>query len=77
MTKNERRILNDSIKFKMNTLAEITGKNNSEALNYALDVAIAFERTKFDLIKLKTAIQIAKEYLNSLKWLIKKTRKLL
>lgn len=59
----------------MNTLAEITGKSNIESLNYALDVTLAFERTKFDLHKIDNAIKVAKGYLKSLMYLIEKGRK--
>lgn len=75
MTKNGKRILTDSIKYKMNYLAASAGKTNLEALNFALDVAIAFERTKFELKKFYRAIENAKGCLLSLKYLIEQKRK--
>lgn len=52
-------------------------KECSIAHNYALDVALAFERTRIKLIDLEKAIKAGVEYLASLKYLIKKSKELL
>lgn len=59
----------------MNTLAEMINKSNIESINYALDLAISFEKKKFELHKLDNAIKVAKGYLKSIMYLIEKGRK--
>ena len=65
------------VKRKLMMLSEITGKGKIQTLNYALDVALAFERTRIKLIDLEKAIKAGVEYLASLKYLIKKSKELL
>lgn len=65
------------VKRKLAVLSEITSKNKLQSLNYALDVALAFESTRLRLIDLEKAIKTGVEYLKSLNFLIKKTKELL
>lgn len=65
------------VKRKLMMLSEITGKGKIQTLNFALDVALAFERTRIKLIDLEKAIKSGIEYLASLKYLIKKSKELL
>jgi hypothetical protein len=52
MTKNERRILNDSIKIKLNTLVELRRISKMEVLNEALDRSLAIQKVLKDVRKL-------------------------
>ena len=65
------------IKRKLNVLSEMTGKNKLQTLNFALDVALAFKRTTLTMEKLERAIKSGLEHLNSIKYLIKKSKELL
>lgn len=65
------------VKRKLAILSEITGKGKIQTLNYALDVALAFERTRLRLVDLEKAIITGVTYLKSLNYLIKKSKELL
>lgn len=59
-----------SIRRKLAALSQITGKEKLQTINFALDVALAFEKTKLKMDVLHRAIEIAKGYLKSLEFLI-------
>lgn len=65
------------IKRKLDALSKMVGKDKLQTLNFALDVALAFERTRIRMSDLNKSIKTAVEYLASIKYLIKKTKELL
>ena len=59
-SKNERRILNDSIKIKLNTLSEMRGLSKAEIINEALDVLLTIKKTISDVRKLGIYVSVEK-----------------
>lgn len=64
-----------AVKRKLDVLSQMIGKDKLQSINYALDVALAFEKTRLTMEALKRTIEVAKHYLGSLNYLIAFKRK--
>lgn len=63
------------IKRKLDVLTQMIGKDKLQSINYALDVALAFEKTRLTMDTIHRAIEVGKQSVSSLNYLIAFKRK--